>query len=64
MHAYNLLPFSLCQTTWKEKKVAEEKGADAGGELAPPQAGASSSPERPLQADPARAAAASRYRGF
>lgn len=40
LHACNLLPFSLCQTMWKAKKGTEEKGADSGGELAQPRAGA------------------------
>lgn len=40
LRACNLLPFSLCQTTWKGKKGREGNGADSGTELPAPQAGA------------------------
>lgn len=60
----DLPPLSLCQTTWKEKKGAAEKGADSGGELPQPRARAAGSAERTLQLEQATVAAASHCRGF
>lgn len=64
LHACNLLSFSLCQTTWKEKKGAEELGADSGGELPQPQAGAVGGRAEPPSAEAATVAAASQCEGF
>lgn len=64
LHACNLLPFSLCQTMWKEKKGAEEKGADSGGELPQPQAGAVGGCGETPTAEAAAVAAVSYCKGF
>lgn len=49
---------------WKEKKGAEEKGADSGGELPQPQAGAVGGCGETPTAEAAAVAAVSYCKGF